>query len=249
MDNNKIAGFELLTLDSIPNRLIVCIEGLEKDGKTWWWCTAPGPSFCFNMDLSTKNTARLFTGNKIALKDYFPANRSQDAHVKVIEQFDTDLDKVIKVPDFRTIVIDNATTLWHNLRMAEFGKVTQVMPHQYTLVNTIMQTWLNKLNNCGKNIIYTHRLDKEYKKMPGDKQDSWTGAYERKGYGKIGFEVQVIVRVFSRWDHQTGINFISRVEKSALNGYLAGKEYMNADSNFQSLAIDLLPEVDPALWY
>ena len=66
-------------------------------------------------------------------------------------------------PAVRTISVDTATELWELLRMARFGKLTQVMPYQYGPVNAEFRSLIRMAYASDKNLILLHKMRKVYK--------------------------------------------------------------------------------------
>ena len=100
--------------------------------------------------------------------------------------------------DSRTMVVDTHTEFWQMLRLARFGKLEQVPPKKYDEVNKEMRDMVKAVKQRRDlNAFFIHKYKKEYaatKKPDGTQgMDSWTGFYERAGFGDMGFLSDVVV--------------------------------------------------------
>lgn len=227
----------------------------EKEGKTTWAFTAPGPIAAISTDTGTEDIAKNFlTQKQILLCDFKSAGdmMNSDASAKEKqEMYEAEwarmkkvIIKIIGLKKFRTLIIDTATEMWELCRLAEFGKLTQVMPHHYTTVNNEFKALIKATEQAHINSIWIHKMKKEYK-TKADGKDSWTGKYERQGFGDMPFLVDVNLRHYfhlAQNEEDTsrfGINIIdSRVNMLSV----VGSNLEGDQCNFEELAIALYPE-------
>jgi hypothetical protein len=197
------------TITAPDPRLIASVSGLEKQGKNHFAFTAPGPIACLSFDTGTEGVIEKFRkgfgDNKpkdIYLADYdvnLPGGADlkqiADAAQAIWVKFRKDYEWAIR--NARTVVADTGTEIWEILRIARFGKLTQVMPHQYGPVNAEFRK-LVKLAFDVKNVnaIWLHKLKAEYDTktvvVAGQTKEvsNKTGKLVRSGFGDIPFLVQ-----------------------------------------------------------
>lgn len=192
---NLPAGFEVLTAANIKRRIIMTLQKRQKHGGTHFALTAPGPIAYCNFDKeSLEDVLPKFVGKKqIAPKNYWLNKQEiesaskqgvQDAATAVINAFEADFNALLQ-SNVRTIVLDTETEMNQYKRLAEFGKLTQVMPHMYTVVNQWFRNLMDQVMYSDKNLILLERRKKEYV------NDSWSGGYDRAGFSEAPFLVQL----------------------------------------------------------
>lgn len=178
---------------AIERRMVLSIEGLDKCGKTHLALTAPGPMGYLNFDRGLKGVIEKFQSQKrITVFNYEPVSQlvgqGDDAYDRAYAQFQADYRYCLKT--FRTTVVDTLSEGWGSLRLAEFGKLAQVMPHHYTKPNMIIKGLIDEIYEYpDKNLILVHSMKDEYI------NDKKTGKYEIDGFKKIYHVVQMAVRL------------------------------------------------------
>jgi hypothetical protein len=230
---------------ALKRRLILSIEALEGAGKTYFTLTAPGPIAFLNFDYGLEGVVEKFQVTKpiyvAAIKlDYLPLMGKKDeviaAAERELQKFETNYQTALK--QARTIVIDTGTELWELMRLSAFGKVTQVMPHQYVAVNQEMTRLIKLAYDSDANLILTHKLKPEWI------NDKKTGGYEFAGMKDIPFLVQAHARL---WRDDDG-TFHMRVGKCRQNAGVAGLELVNEMITFSTLATFVFPDSVPEDW-
>ena len=199
----KKAGFiEAKDREVLP-RIILSIAGLEKQGKTHFALTAPGPIAMFSTDIGEEGVVTKFTDDKdvyimsVARVDEDDPEQAEDEY----ERFHKAYISMLRGNDVRTIILDTATEIWELLRMARFGKLTQVMPYQYGPVNAEYRALIREAYNYDKNLILLHKMKAQYI------NDKRTGEWERAGFGDTGFLVQVNAQIY-RYSPADGGEFL-----------------------------------------
>lgn len=202
----KQAGFTPMTA-ARKKRLILSIEGHEKTGKTHFAMTAPGPIAYFGLDIGDEGVVDKFleegktiltadpqirVPNAIQMSADGPKIDAADAWDKFKRAFVAAVD----CKEVRTIIWDTATEVWELIRLARFGKLTQVMPVQYGPVNAEMRGLLRHAYECNKNFILIHKVKSVYI------NDKRTGDYERAGFSDIGYLVQANIQ--TKYDQESG---------------------------------------------
>jgi hypothetical protein len=148
--------------------------------------------------------------------------------------------------NYRTLIIDTATEVWEMLRLARFGKLTQVMPHHYGPVNVEFKELVKSIcSKPGLNSIWIHQLKKEYKQGK-DGKDSWTGGYERAGFNGMPYLVDAVVEHYIDMDtREFGIRILDSRYRTA---EVLGEEMTGELCSFPMLAMLLKPEANTEEW-
>jgi len=206
---------------SLP-RLIMSLSGLEKQGKTHFALTAPGPVAVFDTDIGGEGVTEKFTKDKKVLVT--KVARITDGDDDAVDDAEEEWDRVkgaylylLRGKDVRTIVFDTATEIWELLRIARFGRLTQVMPYQYGPVNKEYRDLIREAYAYDKNLILLHKMKAQYV------NDKRTGEYERAGFNDTGFLVQVNAQVY-RYSREDGGEFNLSVKDCRQNPELAGED-------------------------
>lgn len=236
-----INGFSKAS-DKIIPRLIASVSGLEKNGKTSFALSTPGPIIYFNLDFGTEGVISRYADKKdIYVKEYrFNRVMTPDKYINLWSSFTTDYYNALK-SKARTIIVDTATELWELLRLARFGKLTQVLPFHYGPVSAEYITLIREGYSYDKNVILLHKLKKQYV------NDKFSGNYERAGFGNTGFLVQSNLEVYR--DGLDG-QFFLKVMDCRQNSMLGGLEFPLTDefSGFAFLAQMVFPDSTEGDW-
>jgi hypothetical protein len=242
----------------IRKRVILSVEGREKEGKTSLSLSAPGPIGVINMDLGLEGVVHKFARDKkIYVSDYKLPSTTRGNAKEVAEEADkvwTSLmaDYRAALRSFRTVVMDTATEVWELLRLARFGKLAQVMPHHYTTVNSEFREMLRMAYDGNANLILVHKMKAVWVDVPdgkGGTKGSRTGEYERSGFSDTGFIVQASVRVSRVTTDTPGDDgFRLQVLTCRQNAELTGQVLQAPMNTFPYLASMILPETSPETW-
>lgn len=180
---------------TIHPRLVIAVDGMEKCGKTHFALTAPGPIALFDEDIGTEGVVAKFAGKK----DIWHMPFSVPDNYKAAEQMLIKVTKAYKeaLQVARTVVIDTASGLWELVRMARFGKLTQIKGHHYGPVNAEFRALIREDAMRSKaNVILLHKMKKQYVQDKKSGDGNWNGKYERTGFGETGYLVQANLRVY-----------------------------------------------------
>lgn len=228
---------------TIVKRLLVAVESLEKEGKTHFALTAPGPIAVFDFDTGMEGVVSKFAKQKkIYVSDYRRLGNvmtnTPDNYVLLWEKFKKEFIATMEEPSIRTVVMDTATEVWELLRLARFGKLTQVMPYHYGPVNAEYRELLRKAYSSNKNLILLHKMKDEYVK------DQRTGQLKRSGFSDTGYMVQVNIRM---WRDEEN-HFHMFVKDCRQNPDVAGLDLMDDAATFPMLANCIFPETTEKDW-
>lgn len=214
----KALGFSDAKVES-PKRLIVSLSGREKTGKTHFSLTAPDPVLFFNIDLGTEGVIGKFQedGKKVMVYDVRFSKQSSNA--LDYRPLWTDLKSRLAAAwnlGKGTVVIDTATEAYELARLAHFGKLTQVMPHNYTEVNSEWRELMRLAYDSRMNTVMIHKMKAKYI------NNVRTGDYETAGFGEIGYLVQVNLTAY-REDDENGPQFNMLIQDCRQNAAISGQ--------------------------
>jgi hypothetical protein len=223
--------------------LILSVEGLEGCGKTRFALTAPGPIAFLNFDYGLEGVVESFQQAKpiyvATVKLDFAGSGKREEIIKAAEselaKVETNYQTALK--QARTIIIDTGSELWELLRLAAFGKLDKVMPHQYAEVNQQMTRLIKLAYDSEANLIITHRLKEQWV------NDKKTGLYEFSGMKDVPFLVQAHARM---WNGEDGYHL--RVGKCRQNATVVGLELTNGMITFPTLAQFVFPDSEAKEW-
>ena len=232
----------------IRPRIIMSVAAKEKQGKTHFALEAPGPIALFNLDIGTEGVIHKFPDKLIIEQQIeIPAVTTTviSEAQKIWEGFKKANNAVLRSPSIRTVIYDTATELWELIRLAKLGKLTKVLPHNYTDCNAEFRRIIRKAYGSDKNVILLHKMKAEWV------NDKRTGKYERAGFTDTGFLVQVdatIERLPDLPDDATP-QFMLVVNESRHNPTLRGAEFAGPDMcTFQMLAALTIEGTTPEDW-
>ena len=226
----------------VKRRLILSVEGLEGCGKTRFTLTAPAPIAFINFDYGLEGIVEPFQEQKPIYVATVKLNFTAGSREKIIEAAEKELDAVetnyqTALKQARTIVIDTGSELWELLRLAAFGKLDKVMPHQYAEVNQQMTRLIKLAYDSEANLILTHRLKEQWV------NDKRTGLYEFAGMKDIPFLVQAHARLWTDGD-----GYHLKVGTCRQNAGVVGLELVNGMISFPALAGFVFPDSEEKDW-
>jgi hypothetical protein len=192
----------------------VLAEAPEKSGKTHFALTAPARKVgnregigMFAYDTGGvegvvqkfQKTKRIFLSE---CRVEIPKMPAQGAYaswsVQEAQQIATNAEKMWQVfygkyqeavARFRTVILDTSTDVYALLRLAKFGKLTEVKPQHYEPINRIMEEMINMAYSEGVNLVMIHKMKPEWA------NNQLTGKIKAQGYGDAVFKSQVNVRL------------------------------------------------------
>lgn len=217
------------TAPPTPNlsRIILGVYAKEKNGKSHFALTAPTPHAYFDFDKGIERPLRNFDfkpGQLVHTTYDVDPKAGQDVSKKTWLAFDKAYRWALTSGHFRTVTVDTGSACWELLRLAQFGKLTQVKAHHYVIANamyrTLLEQALSSANNT--NLILLHKYKKEYKQnKKGD--DSWTGAMEPKWFNETGYLVEMHGELYKDRDRNAeGAGWNFEVKECGINPELEG---------------------------
>lgn len=273
-------GWYEVSEESKLDSVVVGISGQEKSGKTSFAFTAPTPIAYFNLNFGDAGViekyvrARRQPGKGAPILRYdvkmpaYQKSLKQDQAVRLYEPiWEKAKEAFMSIMDsgkVRTIILDTADELYDLIRLARFGKLTQVAKESYHVVYAELEEVLKRpLYVNGLNAIYISKSEKEYKpevdpmtgKIIKGSRSEWTGGYTRKGYKSLGFITQINLESF----RTPAGGFAIRVDNSRFNPSVDGMVIAADEKNqngslvqnyctFPMVAMQTAPDIDPKNW-
>jgi hypothetical protein len=234
-----------------PDRLVLSIDSLPKYGKTHFCCTAPGPIAFHNFDLGLEGVVEDFKDKEIYNFEYqvpmsamLPgsefssmASASEKVWKEYLRNFRDTLSKM------RTVVVDTGTEAWALVRLARLGKLTSILPIQYTAVNAEFRQLIQlALGQNKTNVIFTHKVKDVYK------DDKKTGEVERAGFGEIEYDVQTVLKATRDYTKAGVDQFGIEVAACRANLSATGKRFVGTDCTFAKVACAIYPSTTEENW-
>lgn len=265
-----IPGYAPIESSAPRRRLILSIEGLEKEGKTNFALTSPGPIGYMDYDVGMEGVVDKFirgghmglppaevfrridpkTGHPKPYRSRFDNNKKVEAE-KEWAAFEEDYYRLLN--SARSTIIDTASAMWELKRLASFGKLTQVMPHNYVEANDSFRQLINDAYDGDSNLILLHKRKAEWKEGKDGKGNK-TGNFERAGFSEMGFLVQANLVAYrlppTEYDPniEGDLGFRLYIRDCRQNPMLAGMTLYNEMITFANLAMLIEPESTPEEW-
>lgn len=197
----KAMGFDD-TIQERKRRLIISSGGREKTGKSHFALSGPSPIVYLNVDIGTEGVVEKFqdAGKQVLIYDVrVPRESKQDVYVPLWGDLKTRIVKAYSLGQ-GTVVWDTATEAYELARLSRFGKLTQVMPHNYTEVNNEWRELLRTAYDSTMNTVFIHKM------KPVWVNNTRTKDYEVAGFGEMDYLSQVNL-VHYREDTEAGTVF------------------------------------------
>lgn len=237
--------------DSGTASIILSVEGEAKTGRTRFSLTAPKKLAYYGVDFGFDRADRKIRLNPLIARAEYPYDLPKGtsdpdkiaAHVKKVawQPFKDDFLKAVDSGMFRTHVWDTATEFWELLRLADFGRTSNVIQREYGPANAEYKSLVRAVKQAGQNLILIHQVRDKWNTTPPVK--------ERHGMSKIDYLVDSFVSTHWNPKAKPGeprwtLKVIRCGHRPAMNG----KEFHDEDINFESVVTQLKPEVDADAW-
>lgn len=222
-------------------RICMSVEGREKKGKTHLALTAPGPMVYFNLDDGLDRVEPNVKFPDLDLRVINVPSVAKNGHPDMIADQALKVWETIRTQHInaldsaRTVVYDSFTEMWEIIRLARFGKLTQVSPQHYGTVNREFHEFIREFTQRTANLILLHKVMPEFENKVN---------MERKGFSHIGFDVDDFVRVER---DETGQFYVEVIE-SGHNYALKGKVFKQPNNTFPDIAMAMFPNSTPLDW-
>ncbi len=280
-----------------PPRLILAVDGMDKQGKTRFALTAPKPLVYLDFDIGKEGVLEKADRSDliVAPKPFIfrPSEVSWDLgdsaalSQEMMKRAEPELERFRKVYmhaltkpvierngrplKARTIVIDTGSEAWELMRLVYLGKLTQVKPHHYTEVNSLMRDLVRMAYDNDVNVIWVHKIKGEWSENAEGKARK-SGTLLRAGFSDMSFLVQANLLAFRiasnvvneqivKWKsgealfelpiaarEENDLGFRLVVGNSRHDPALEGEVFFNAEIDFPTVAMRMRPDVDPDAW-
>lgn len=198
---------------AVKQRLIAHVMGREKSGKTNFSLTAPDPIILFDFDYGLEGVVHKFaTSKKIYTSEYRIHEISPGKFVAEWDRFKNEFKIALNDPEVRSVVWDTGTEVWELLRMARFGKLTQVMPHNYGPVNAEMRGLIRDAYSSDKNFIIVNKMTEQYL------NDKPTGKFVFQGFKDIPYSSQINIHTQRNEDNEFQATIVDCRQNAAVMG-------------------------------
>lgn len=211
------SGFRKLSSEPPKvRRLIVSVAGREKSGKSNFALTFPDPIAVINFDNGLEGVIEKFAHKKVYHSEYRINEIAVGKFVTEWERCAKEFRAALAEKTVRTLMVDDGTSMWELVRMARFGKLTQVMPHNYGPVNAEMRGLIRDAYSSDKNLVILHKLTQEYV------NDKPTKNYVFSGFKDIPYAVQV--NCLSWRETEPPYNFHLQINDCRQNPRIVGED-------------------------
>jgi hypothetical protein len=245
---------DLLVIETKPHGILISVEGQQKCGKTELGLSLPDPVYILNLNFGLAGVVEkhVKAGKKIYVKNIqIPYTKELPGQAFTIlstaaaekwREAVLSLMEALNDKEVKSIFIDTGSELWDLLRIARLGKLTQVLPVQYAAVNAEFRQLLQILLTCGKNVVLSHKVKPEYV------NDQKTNRFERAGFGDIGFDVQVELRLERDLKADGDNQFVLTFMDCRANKNLKGQSLRGLDCQFLKVVKLIYPDTTEEDW-
>lgn len=237
---SQAPAFLKKTTSEVVRRLIMSIVGREKSGKTNLGLTAPDPIAILDFDYGLEGVVQKFSGKKVYTSEYRINEISADKFKSEADRFKKEYRALLADKFIRSIIVDTGTEMWELFRMAAFGKLTQVMPHQYGPVNGEVRSLIRDAYSSNKNVIFLHKMGEKYL------NNQPTGQYIMAGFKDMPYAVQVNCLMWRETDGDR--SFHCEITDCRQEPFIVGVDLIDSMITFQTLATMVFPGTNEEEW-
>ena len=215
--NSLLGNGWVNTVGPAPSRIIASIEGRDKTGKSHLALTSPKPIMYIDLDVGTEGVIHKFQGEDVMVYQVEQPERlgsSQELMERFGKIWVTIQDKITEALAVNegTLIIDTFTEAYDICRLAHFGKMSQVQPHQYQIAYADLREIMRKVHQSKMSCVLLHQMQNNFN----------TGEPEMKGWNTASYHVQATLRTH-RDATPAGPVFYAEVKASRQNPTLMGK--------------------------
>lgn len=257
--------------------LMLNIYGPPSSGKSEFAMSGPGPGAHIVLDrnitapLNNKNPPKTRNPNWMFRTVQVPKSTQFDRAERYLpywQEFYKVYAAACDASDSRTVVLDGDADSWELQQLAEYGKVTQILPIMRTSANAARRAFYARASDSGKVFISTVRNRKKYfdvrvngvVQVDGNGQAvrEWDGkSYEKAGFNDDGFVFEIILEAmytdvditledgtFVAAANTYGV----RLERCKSNRELENSELWGDDCNLLTLLKYVYPQIPVQEW-
>lgn len=221
-----------MTDEYVPQkrRLIMSAEGLELTGKTHFALGGPEPIIFIDVDLGTEGVIHKFqqAGKRIMIHKVYVPKKAAKSDYEELWIKTKDIIRQAYSLSSGTMVWDTESEINELARLANFGKLTQVMPHHYAQVNRELRDIMDWAYDSSMSSIFLRKLKPKW--VDGNR----TKEYEGMGWGDMEYKCQVNITMH-RLDGDDGPEFSATVRKCRQNPAITGTVLSGPTCNFDFL--------------
>jgi len=199
IDQLKKLGFSDAPIET-PRRLVISLEGKTGTGKTDFSLRTPTtPLIYFDVDVGTEGVVNKFQemGKQVLI---YPVRVPREANKALWSQMWTDFRmRATKVYNLKsgTVIWDTASELYELCRLNHFGKLTEVKPSDYAVVNNEWREVLRIAYDSPLNTIFIHKV-----------KPVWGVISSSSGRSSLGKTKEVELVGFSEMEYMTQVNIV-----------------------------------------
>ena len=211
-----------------PKRAIMSIEGLDKTGKSRLAMTAPEPIVYLDLDIGTEGVIEPMMAQRQIIRyqvDQPPklgtSSELISSFTPIWEDIRARVSEALQL-ESGTLVIDSFGEAYEICRLAHFGKLAQVQPHQYQVAYAQLREIVRVAYKSSMNLILLHKLGNNFH----------TGELEHQGWKDVPFVVQATLRTHRKdGDFVTGPVFSAEVMSCRKDMTLMGQTLMQGQAS------------------
>lgn len=222
-----------------PRRLIISLEGKEKTGKTHFALTAPEPVIYFNVDIGTEGVVGKFQeeGKQVLIYDVrVPREAGKDIWPQMWSDFKARVRKAYEIRS-GSVIWDTATEIYELARLAHFGRLTEVKPSDYSVVNNEFREVLRIAYDSPANTIFIHKVKAVWRAIPnsrGGTSLTKTDDFELSGSGDVAYLTQANLVMGCEYADE-GAKFSAYIKNCRHNPNISGTLLEGDMCNFEFL--------------
>ena len=249
-------GFQHISqVRSKQRHILIGTDGWSNTGKTEFALSAPGPGIVICLDRGFDAVFDNPNPPKTRRDDFafkvihvpLATQMAQPQYLEYWRAFYEEYKKALNNPDARTVVLDGDSDSWELQRLAEFGKLEQILPVRYTAVNAARKAMIARAFDSGKIVISTNKLKDEYESKLDSKNNEVqikTGKAQRQGFRDQDYLYQLQIRHL----HDPKQGFGLRILRCKSDTTLQGMELWGEDCCFSSLMQTIYPHIPLKEW-
>jgi len=168
-------------------RIIAISGGMEKTGKTTFAASAPDPLYSLGLDRGAEVISLHSAGREIYLKQYIaPRDLQPNQYTSTWEDFKATYYSILN-NNRGSLLVDTETAMYELIRLARFGKLTQVMPEQYGPLNAELNSMMDAAFESDMTVVMIRRAAPVYSGRQA------TGQWEDRGWSQMPYVVEMRV--------------------------------------------------------
>lgn len=257
-------------------RLMIGTDGLSDSGKTEFALSVPGPGIALCLDRALdgvlQNPEPPPARNPYWVFDIVPvplaSSTTQATYLEYWKKFYERYKLALSNADARVVLLDGDSDSWELQRLAEFGKLTQILPIHYSTVNAARRAMIARAWDSKKIIIATNKIKREYEDTfnedgtpildnTGKNVREWKGKMERQGFRDQDYLWQIQLHHMFKPEQIVTVKGVQKtipkqwgilIKKCKANMDLIGLELWGDDCNFKGLVSVVFPQVPLSDW-